>query len=126
MSAQWEGNKYSSSIYFEQRLLINLSFRHVQCVLNFENNEEEDGGTLIVPYFHRYLKTWNKVHEKQLRKPLPWVTLTKDVERQYLTYAHRIPMREVILKFEPALVEIFNVGFCINMGSKSFAWHCAE
>ena len=68
--------------------------RHVQCVLNFADNLDEDGGTIVVPYFHRFMASWNEKH-KSIRKPLPWVTLPKDVENMYMPYAHRIAMREV-------------------------------
>jgi hypothetical protein len=68
--------------------------RHVQCVLNFNDNLEEDGGTLIVPYFHRFLSTWNQNH-RSLKKSIPWLTLPKVLEHELLPYAHRVPMREV-------------------------------
>lgn len=63
--------------------------RHVQCVLNFADNLEEDGGTLIVPRFHKHVRAWcaENVH---LRKQVPFlvfeqprikVEATSDVEK---------------------------------------------
>ncbi len=69
-----------------------LYSRHVQCVLNFEDNVSEDGGTLVVPYFHRHVAHWARSHE-HLFKPLPWLTLATDIEQDLLLYAHRVCMR---------------------------------
>ena len=77
----------------ENNLVVQSFGRHVQCVLNFADNLDEDGGTIVVPYFHRYLKQWIEKH-KAIRKPLPWLTLSKQVEEMYMPYAHRIAMRE--------------------------------
>jgi ectoine hydroxylase-related dioxygenase (phytanoyl-CoA dioxygenase family) len=77
-------------------LEVSAMFRHVQCVLNFADNVAEDGGTIVVPYFHRYMTKWCEVH-KNIRKNLPWVTLPKDVESRYMPYAHRISMKEVCM-----------------------------
>lgn len=66
--------------------------RHVQCVLNFEENWSEDGGTLIVPCFHRYLSQW-VVDQASLRKNIPWVTLPPDEQQRLLQHAHRICMQ---------------------------------
>lgn len=50
--------------------------RHVQCVLNFADNLEEDGGTIIVPRFHKHVKAWcaENVH---LRKQVPFLVFEK-------------------------------------------------
>eukprot|EP01039_Chlorochromonas_danica_P008248 gene8248-9096_t len=77
----------------ENNLVVGALGRHVQCVLNFEDNLAEDGGTLVVPYFHEYMSQWAAEH-LSLRKQLPWVSLPKDVERDLLPYAHRVPMRQ--------------------------------
>ena len=50
---------------------------HVQCVLNFEDNVEEDGGTTIVPRFHRAIEDWCAAHADR-KRPLPWVELPGD------------------------------------------------
>jgi hypothetical protein len=52
------------------------SSRHVQCVLNFADNLEEDGGTVIVPRFHKHVKAWcaDNVH---LRKQVPFLVFDK-------------------------------------------------
>jgi ectoine hydroxylase-related dioxygenase (phytanoyl-CoA dioxygenase family) len=68
--------------------------RHVQCVLNFLPNREEDGGTLIVPKFHTYLPEFCEKYAV-LRKNLPWVQFPKEVEEQLLLRAHRVTMEEV-------------------------------
>lgn len=62
----------------------------------------EDGGTIVVPYFHRYMSKWCEVHKK-IRKNLPWVTLPKDVEGMYMPYAQRISMKEVNYTFGKTL-----------------------
>ena len=72
-----------------------INYRHVQCVLNFLPNNEEDGGTLIVPKFHKYLPIFCDTYAKILMKNLPWVQFPGEVEAKLLHYAHRIPMREV-------------------------------
>lgn len=77
----------------ENNMVVRSLGRHVQCVLNFADNHEEDGGTVVIPYFHRYIQEWKEKHRK-LRKPLPWVTLPKDIEQELLPYAHRVAMRE--------------------------------
>jgi hypothetical protein len=68
--------------------------RHVQCVLNFLPNREEDGGTLIGPKFHTYLPEFCEKYAA-LRKNLPWVQFPKEVEEQLLLRAHRVTMEEV-------------------------------
>lgn len=68
------------------------SRRHVQCVLNFEDNHAEDGGTLIVPHFHEHMSAWANEHAA-LRKNLPWVVLPPDEQSRLLQYAHRVCMR---------------------------------
>lgn len=74
-------------------LLHLLPRRHVQCVLNFADNLCEDGGTLVVPRFHRQLSSWTSQHT-DLRKPLPWSHLSAPVEEQLLRLSHRVAMRE--------------------------------
>lgn len=45
----------------ENNLVVKSMGRHVQCVLNFEDNEDEDGGTILVPKFHKHIEQWCKV-----------------------------------------------------------------
>lgn len=107
-------------------LCLSIFRRHVQCVLNFADNLEEDGGTLIVPFFHRFLKEWCRKND-YIRKNLPWVTLPKETESELLTYAHRVTMREVKQNFlYTKRFMIIATGFSFNMGSTRYAWHCAE
>jgi hypothetical protein len=42
--------------------------RHLQCVLNFEDNEEVDGGTILVPRFHKYIEQWCSADARQVLK----------------------------------------------------------
>ena len=53
-----------------------VSSRHVQCVLNFADNVEEDGGTVIVPQFHKHIRPWCS-ENISLRKNLPFLTFNK-------------------------------------------------
>ena len=53
----------------------------MQCVLNFAENIEEDGGTIIVPKFHHHIRQWCKDHS-HLRKKLPWLTFSKLNDRR--------------------------------------------
>ena len=63
---------------------------HIQCVLNFSDNLEEDGGTILVPKFHKYISHWC-AENISLRKPIPWLTMPTDTP--LLNLAQRIPMR---------------------------------
>ena len=81
----------------ENNMVVSCMGRHVQCILNFHDNETEDGGTILVPKFHLHLNSWcdSNAH---LFKPVPWYEITankKDPNSEsLLAYAHRIPMRE--------------------------------
>ena len=46
--------------------------QHIQAVFNFQDNHVEDGGTLVVPSFHKSCKNWAIEHQ-HLFKPLPWL-----------------------------------------------------
>jgi hypothetical protein len=35
---------------------------NLQCLLNFLDNHKEDGGTILVKCFYRYLFSWNATH----------------------------------------------------------------
>jgi hypothetical protein len=48
----------------------------VQCVLNFADNLEEDGGTIIVPRFHKHVKVWC-AENVLLRKQVPFLVFEK-------------------------------------------------
>lgn len=74
--------------------LTRRTLRHVQCVLNFLDNVDEDGGTLVVPKFHTYLPEFC-AEFAHLRRPLPWVQFPGEVEGQLLRRAHRVTMRQV-------------------------------
>ena len=57
---------------------LNYFIRHVQCVLNFADNTEEDGGTIIVPKSNHFIKNWCGAHT-ELKKKLPWLTFSKEI-----------------------------------------------
>lgn len=75
----------------ENNLVVKAMGRHVQCVLNFTDNLEEDGGTIVVPKFHKYIARWCADNES-MRKPIPWLTMPLDTP--LLSLAQRIPMKE--------------------------------
>ncbi len=78
----------------ENNLVVDSMGSQVQCVLNFQDNRDEDGGTLVVPGFHRYLQRW-AAENAAARRPLPWVEFSAAEEERLLSYAHRVSMREV-------------------------------
>jgi len=49
--------------------------RHLQAAMNFCDNRSEDGGTLVVPRFHRAIQAWTDRYRETLFRPCPWVTL---------------------------------------------------
>lgn len=62
-------------------MMFSLHCRHVQCVLNFANNLEEDGGTIIVPKFHKHIRQWcaDNCH---LRNKVPFLTFEKKQNKE--------------------------------------------
>jgi hypothetical protein len=85
------------------------SLRHVQCVLNFADNLEEDGGTIIVPRFHKHVKAWcaENVH---LRKQVPFLVFEKP----------RIKSEAVsdVQNVNPACLSVSDSG-CINVSASA-------
>lgn len=77
----------------ENNLVVKSMGRHVQCALNFQANEEADGGTLVVPQFAAHLPQWLETHAS-LRKNMPWNELSPEVEQVLLDHAHRVTLRE--------------------------------
>lgn len=81
----------------ENNLVVRGMGPHVQCVLNFADNTDRDGGTLIVPCFHKHLATWTQ-RFRGLRKPVPFVTFSgrdgEACEAELLQRGQRIPMRQ--------------------------------
>jgi hypothetical protein len=67
--------------------------------MNFLDNRDEDGGTLVVPRFHHDLVTWTEAHRLS-RRPLPWVEFTPSVEEELLSRARRVTMRAVRIYIE--------------------------
>ena len=82
----------------ENNFVVRSMGPHVQCVLNFSDNAEEDGGTIVVPEFHSHLEKWCNEHAA-LRKPVPFVTFSDKVEtenaceEELLQRSCRVPMR---------------------------------
>lgn len=74
----------------ENNMVVRSMGTHVQSVLNFSDNLEEDGGTVIVPKFHLELEQWC-AENAHLRKPIPWLTM--DDKTPLLDRAYRVPMR---------------------------------
>lgn len=80
----------------ENNLVVQSMGPHVQCVINFADNLDSDGGTLIIPKFHKHCSQWATDNAK-LRKPVPFITFGKDgeaCENHLLELAQRIPMRQ--------------------------------
>lgn len=87
----------------ENNLIVKSMGQHVQCVLNFADNHHDDGGTMIVPGYHRYNQHWIDKY-KNLRKNIPWVQFSgynnklkeecSEAENFLLERAQRVPMRE--------------------------------
>lgn len=78
----------------ENNLVVRANGMHVQGVINLDDNLSEDGGTLIVPGFHKQLESWCAKNESRLRKPLPWITLGAKDNENFLRYGQRVPMRQ--------------------------------
>jgi hypothetical protein len=57
----------------ENNMVVRNMGRHVQCVMNFKDNIEDDGGTIIVPKFHHHVAQWCASH-LTLKQKLPWLT----------------------------------------------------
>jgi len=81
----------------ENNMIVKKMGRHVQCVLNFNDNMEQDGGTIIVPQFHKYLEEYCSANH-YLFKSVPWHHITSNennpIATQLLNRSIRIPMRE--------------------------------
>jgi ectoine hydroxylase-related dioxygenase (phytanoyl-CoA dioxygenase family) len=102
----------------ENNLVVKSMGRHVQCVLNFEDNRDDDGGTVLVPGFHRCIQSWcepkldllpsdvpdidgaatvtpppliGRFSDFVPRHPIPWLNLP--ASNPLLPFAQRIPMR---------------------------------
>lgn len=52
---------------------MNVGIRHVQCILNFQDNTAEDGGTILVPCFHSHIEQWCQRYKRLNHQPLPWL-----------------------------------------------------
>ena len=83
----------SQDLIKENNLIIQSMGPHIQCVLNFENNLSEDGGTILIPGYHKHLDTWCETYQS-LRKPLPWLSLNNKIENELIQLSKRIPLKE--------------------------------
>ena len=80
----------------ENNMVVRTMGPHFQCVLNFADNVDEDGGTLIVPQFHHRVKDWTSTNIK-LKKPVPFISFGKDgtaQEAALIEESRRVTMRE--------------------------------
>lgn len=103
----------------ENNLIVSSMGIHVQCVLNFEDNTADDGGTVVVPGFHKHIKEWcetvpilqpkkkqnqqnkqNKQNSNEsisnpddcvAKQPLPWLNIPST--NSLLNYSQRVPMK---------------------------------
>lgn len=50
----------------ENNLVVKSMGCNVQCVLNFEDNEASDGGTIVVPKFHKLIEHWCATDNKEV------------------------------------------------------------
>ena len=82
----------------ENNLVVRSMGRHVQCVLNFTDNFSEDGGTVLVPGFHKVMREWAEVNTS-MNRPRPWFNYNDfngDIMgEQLLSLAIRVPLRQV-------------------------------
>lgn len=76
----------------ENNMVIRSMGRNVQCVMNMADNLEEDGGTIILPKFHRCIEKWSRDNTK-LKRPLPWLELVGT--DPLISFGQRIPMKAV-------------------------------
>ena len=76
----------------ENNHVIRSMGRHVQCVINMADNIDEDGGTIVLPKFHKCIESWCALSIGK-KKPLPWLELPSD--DPLVAYGQRIPMRAV-------------------------------
>lgn len=83
----------------ENNLVVRSMGRTLQCVLNFTDNRLEDGGTVLVPGFHRVMQEWTETNS-HMNRPRPWFNYNDFPEdimgQELLDLAIRIPLREVI------------------------------
>ena len=78
----------------ENNMVVKSMGLHVQCVMNFMDNVEDDGGTVLVPGFHRHVEEWcsrDPSLEGVSRQPLPWLHFPDS--SPLLRMAQRVPMR---------------------------------
>ena len=86
----------------ENNLVVQPMGNHAQCVLNFNDNLAEDGGTLVVPGSHlpHAQSQWCTEHKSSVFKRRPFVTFDSEtnasdaaVERKLMKTALRVTMR---------------------------------
>lgn len=96
-------------------MVVRVMGRHVQCVLNFLDNREADGGTVLVPAFHRHVEEWcskSPEDEGLTRQPLPWLHFPES--HPLLNMAQRVPLRAgSVLIWDQTMVH----GSSPNMGT---------
>lgn len=72
---------------------------HIQCVINLEDNELQDGGTILVPSIHRYMSEFCEITEKSLFKPVPFVVFgKKEIENKIENLLLKVALRMTLRK----------------------------
>jgi hypothetical protein len=78
----------------ENNMVVRSMGKNVQCVINLADNLEEDGGTIILPKFHKCIEQWSHEH-LHMKKPLPWLQLS--ASDPLVPLGQRVPMKAVII-----------------------------
>ena len=84
----------------ENNLVVRSMGRTVQCVLNFTDNLSDDGGTVLIPGFHRVMQAWTEAN-LAFHRPRPWFNYSDfpndTMGQRLLDLAIRVPLRQVSL-----------------------------
>ena len=59
----------------ENNLVVQSMGIHIQAVINVLDNQDLDGGTILVPGSHKSIALWIEENAR-LRKPVPFLTFT--------------------------------------------------
>mmetsp|Transcript_10785 Transcript_10785/g.17704 ORF Transcript_10785/g.17704 Transcript_10785/m.17704 type:complete len:596 (-) Transcript_10785:40-1827(-) len=87
----------------ENNLVVKSMGRHVQCVLNFEDNEVEDGGTILVPRFHKVIEHWCRSDAQQVLRERKEFNLKLNLEKQEKNILKKLLKEQRKLEKEEAM-----------------------